>query len=56
MFLVRSGGRKPMFRDRTDAWQTTIYLKVGYTYQYRFEIIDKNGQRRKTPKSSVDVF
>lgn len=54
-FLVRSGGRKTMFKDSRGAWQTTVYLNIGQTYKYRFEVVGENG-KKLTPSRSVEVL
>jgi hypothetical protein len=54
-FLVRSGGRKAMFKDSRGAWRTTVYLNIGQTYKYRFEVVGENG-KKQTPARSVEVL
>lgn len=54
-FLVRSGGRKTMFKDSRGAWRTTVYLNIGQTYKYRFEVVGENG-KKLTPPRSVEVL
>lgn len=54
-FLVRSGGRKTMFKDSRGVWQTTVYLNIGQTYKYRFEVVGENG-KKLTPARSVEVL
>ncbi|MFC1679559.1 hypothetical protein ACFL2T_05055, partial [Elusimicrobiota bacterium] len=55
-FLVRSNGRKTMFKDSKGAWQTTVYLKIGKSYAYQFEVVDKQGRKKLTPRQPMDVF
>lgn len=54
-FLVRSGGRKTMFKDSRGVWQTTVYLNIGQTYKYRFEVVGASG-KKLTPARSVEVL
>ena len=54
-FLVRSGGRKTMFKDSRGAWQTTVYLNIGQTYKYRFEVVGESG-KKLTPSRNVEVL
>lgn len=54
-FLVRSGGRKTMFKDSRGVWQTTVYLNIGQTYKYRFEVVGAGG-KKLTPARSVEVL
>lgn len=54
-FLVRSGGRKMMFKDSKGVWTTTVYLNVGQTYKYRFEVAGPKG-KRLTPYEKVEVL
>jgi hypothetical protein len=54
-FLVRSGGRETLSKDSQGAWQTTVYLRTGATYHYRFEVIGRDGKKILTPKKLVDV-
>lgn len=55
-FLVRTDGRKAMTRDSRGAWRATVYLNIGYSYRYRFEVVDPQGRRSLTPNRSMDVF
>lgn len=54
-FLVRSGGRKTMFKDSRGVWQTTVYLNIGQAYKYRFEVVGESG-KKLTPARSVEVL
>lgn len=54
-FLVRTGGRKPMFKDSSGEWRLTVYLKSGSAYAYRFESTDAHGKRHVTKKQTVEV-
>lgn len=54
-FLVRSGGRKSMFKDSRGSWRTTVYLNIGQTYKYRFEVVGESG-KKLTPSRSVEVL
>ena len=54
-FLVRSGGRKMMFKDSKGVWTTTVYLVVGQTYKYRFEVSGPKG-KKLTPYQKVEVL
>jgi hypothetical protein len=54
-FLVRTNGRKPMFKDSSGEWRLTVYLKSGSPYAYRFEAIDAHGKRHLTKKQTVEV-
>ncbi|MEE8425587.1 MAG: hypothetical protein V3S11_07140 [Elusimicrobiota bacterium] len=56
MFLVRTGGKKPMFKDSQGAWQTTVYLRIGQTYRYRFEVTAAQGGKKLTSVKTIDVF
>lgn len=55
-FLVRTGGRKTLFKDSKGVWQTTIYLNIGQTYKYRFEVVSESGTKRLTPAQKVEVL
>ncbi len=55
MFLVRSQGRKRMFKDSKGVWRSTVYLKTGQTYDYKFEIIDSKSRKRTTSIRRVTV-
>lgn len=55
-FLVRSGGRKTLFKDEQGVWHTTIYLNVGQTYKYRFEVVSEGGRKKLTPAQKVEVL
>lgn len=54
-FLVRSGGRKMMFKDSKGLWAATVYLNIGQTYKYRFEVVADKG-KRMTPSQTVEVL
>ncbi|MBI5597432.1 MAG: hypothetical protein HY928_15190 [Elusimicrobia bacterium] len=54
-FLVRSGGRKTMFKDSKGVWTTTVYLNVGQSYKYRFEVAGPKG-KKLTPTQKVEVL
>lgn len=54
-FLVRSGGRKSLFKDSKGVWQTTVYLNIGQTYKYRFEVVGEKGKRLTAPQK-VEVL
>lgn len=54
-FLVRSGGRKTMFKDSRGVWQTTVYLNIGQNYKYRFEVVGEGGKKLTAPRS-VEVL
>lgn len=54
-FLVRSGGRKTMFKDSRGVWQTTVYLNIGQNYKYRFEVVGEGG-KKLTPARNVEVL
>ena len=55
-FLVRTGGRKQMFKNSKGAWQLTIYLNIGESYKYRFEVTDSQGRKKLTPAETVEVL
>ncbi len=55
-FLVRTGGRKTLFKDSKGVWQTTIYLNIGQTYKYRFEVVSESGSKKLTPAQKVEVL
>ncbi len=55
-FLVRTGGRKTLFKDSKGVWQTTIYLNIGQAYKYRFEVVSESGSKKLTPAQTVEVL
>jgi outer membrane biosynthesis protein TonB len=55
MFLVRTQGRKKMFKDSKGVWRSTVYLKTGQTYDFKFEIVDAKGRKKTTSKQTVTV-
>lgn len=55
MFLVRTGGRKRMFKDSKGIWRSTVYLNTGNSYDYKFEIVDGNGRKKTTATQTVTV-
>ena len=55
MFLVRSGGRKRMFKDSKGFWRSTVYLNTGQSYDYKFEIVEANGRKTTTATQTVTV-
>ena len=55
MFLVRTQGRKQMFKDSKGIWRSTVYLKTGQTYDFKFEIVDSKGRKRTSATQSVTV-
>jgi hypothetical protein len=54
-FLVRSNGRKSMFKDSSGEWRLTLYLMSGETYRYRFESADDKGRKRLSKRQSIAV-
>ena len=56
MFLVRSGGSKPMFKNSMGIWEITVYLNTGFKYRYQFEVIDKKGRKKLTPVKTIEVL
>ncbi|MBI3298307.1 MAG: hypothetical protein HYZ75_09100 [Elusimicrobia bacterium] len=54
-FLVRSGGRKMMFKDSKGVWATTVYLNIGQTYKYRFEVVEEKG-KHLSASQTVEVL
>ena len=55
-FLVRTGGRKPMFRGGgKGAWECTLYLNPGASYRFRYEVVDKHGRRTVTRWDDLEV-
>ena len=55
MFLVRTQGRKRMFKDSKGVWRSTVYLKTGQTYDFKFEVIDAKGRKRTGSTQRVTV-
>ncbi len=55
MFLVSTGGAKPMFKNGDGVWQITLYLKRHVTYRYQFQVIDRDGRKTLTPVKTISV-